>query len=659
MSLALLLILPLAPSPQETLFVDESETYGVSFKHGDSAFAYAMGGGSAWFDYDNDGDQDLFAANTDGRHELYRNINGVQFEIATEGSGLKNPSVDGTIGVIAADYDGDGWVDLFLASTNANRLMQNQGDGTFVDRAFEEGVASSSWSAAAAFADFDLDGDLDLYVGNYVESLNFPYHYGGPNQFYENLGPDASPRFVERAAELGVDDVDVFGPTVPGFPYISPEGQNTAGCTLSICTVDYDEDGDQDLLVGNDFGQWVTPNKLYRNDIDLGQGLAFTDVTVATGFDTDPHYNMGIAAADYDRDGDWDFYKSNLGDNLLLRNDGGTFSNVVYEAGPVSGVNDEGSLLLSSWGFVWADFDLDLDEDLYVVNGLIPAATFILNDTRAANDLHLNQGDGTFVRVAPEESGAADESVGRGVAPADVNRDGFMDFYVMNNGAAGVALPEDRSRLYIAQPDALDPSGQRRALQLELRAVKSPWQAFGARVTAEVGGWTLKRQVLCDPVFVSSAAREVHFGVGTAVEVGRVTVDWPSGTEQRLVGVPAGAQLVVVEPTVLATDLAPIALVAGSEPRAELRLGVANTDANAKDAAVLFTVRLGASGPLVYTGLESVALAGDESTDVVHTIPVDPAVIALLQGQGLSLDVRAYVGESGAIDSRRRVDLLP
>lgn len=655
----LLALLPAFPATQQTLFVDSTDQYGVGFQHFDYAFAYAMGGGVAWIDFDNDGDEDLFCANTDGRHELFRNDGAPTFTPVAPSSGLISPLVTGTIAAVAADYDGDGWIDLYLPSTSVNRLMQNQGDGTFVDRAAVDGADSSYWSSSASFADFDRDGDLDVYVGNYVDVLNFPYHYGAPNQFYENLGSAAPKRFVERAAELGVDDTAVFGPTVPGYPYLSPEGQATAGCTLSICTLDADEDGDPDLMVGNDFGEWVTPDKYYRNDSDAQNGLAFTDVSTATGFDQRPHYNMGIAGADYDHDGDWDFYKSNLGDNLLLRNDGGLFTDVVYQAGPVSGLNEDGSKLLSSWAFSWSDFDLDLDEDLYVVNGLIPAASFILNDSRAENDLHLNQGDGTFVRVDPAVSGAGDDGAGRGLGVCDVNRDGFLDLYVMNNGALGVGQQGDRCRLYIADPAALDPSGQRSAVQLRLRGTVSPWEAIGARLVADVAGEELRRQVLADPVFVSSSSREVHFGLGTAPELERVRIDWPAGTHQELVGVPGGAQLEVFEPQVLVADFAPLLTGVGTAPALQLLVQVENTTGAPRGVVVYFDLRIGAGGPPLLQQVLTDTVAAGSSGNVGFTLPVDPALLALASGLGLELDARAYVASGGAIDSRRRVDPVP
>ncbi|QDU65805.1 CRTAC1 family protein [Engelhardtia mirabilis] len=644
-----------APTQAQTWFTDQSDAYGVGYKHVDGNFSYAMGGGAAWFDYDNDGDEDLLATNSFGRHDMFRNDGGVFTEVTVE-SGVELGYITDTIGVMAGDYDGDGWIDVYLTNSGANILFHNNADGSFTDVAAAEGVAGDDWSSCSAWGDWDKDGDLDLYVGNYVDSLNFPYHFGGVNRYYENQGDVVGPRFVERAAELGIDDFALFGPSISGFPYISPEGQATAGCALSICSIDWDEDGDQDILVGNDFGQWVTPNKLYRNDLDLGGGLAFTDITEETNFDERPHYNMGINGADYDHDGDWDFYKSNLGDNLLLRNDKGLFADATYTAGVASGETADGTLLVSSWSIQWADFDLDTFEDLYVSNGVIPAAPFIKNDPRAANDLYLNDGDGTFTEVADELSGAADDGAGRGVAMCDVNRDGLLDFYLMNNGAPGVGIQSDFCRLFVANPAMVDPANG--FLQLRLRGTTSNWEAFGSRIDALVDGVVLKRQLLGDPVFLCSSSREVHFGLGTASEVESVQIHWPQGTFQEIVGVPRNLQLEIFEPQVLMSGLQPTEFD-GANKVVRFKVDLASVAAGDEAYGVLLQVRFGEGGPIVHQASAGGVLGGGGSTTQTFEVPVTPSIIAAITGQGFEFDVRAYVVAGTAVDSRRNVDPIP
>lgn len=635
---------------QTTKFLEVGEAWGIDFRHFDGAFSYAMAGGVAWFDFDNDGDEDLFCSSSQGRPSLYRNDGPGQFTDVGVAAGLVQAAFSEDIGVIALDYNADGWQDLYITSAQINRMFQNQGDGTFVEVAGALGIDSNRWSACAAAADFERDGDLDLYVGNYVDVLNFPFHFGEPNELFINTGTPQAPSFQDEASALGVDDTTTFGPSLPEYPqYVSPEGLPTAGCTLSICTLDYDEDGDADLMVGNDFGEFVSVNRQFRNDLDQGAGLAFTSIEEATNFDERPHYNMGIVGADYDHDGDWDFYFSNLGDNLLLRDDGGSYTDQTFSAGPVEGQSKiDPSALLSSWGIVFEDLDNDTWADLYVVNGLIPAATFIYNDFRAKNGLHLNNADGTFSEVPYAESGADDEGAGRGVAVHDVNRDGWLDFYVMNNGAPGVGLPDDRSRMYVNQMVLEHP--ERDFLQLRLRARnKGNWQAFGSRVEIESEGLVQKRQVLCDPVFLSGSSREVHFGLGVDPIVERIDIQWASGTFQRLVSIPSRLQVELLEPLAILESV--------GRPVYDAQLGalpviakLRNSGGQDQLAGVLFQFYASATGNFITQVVGGTVVPAGQSADVTAQVPLDPATFANFQGVGIEL--RAYAIAADAVDSR-------
>jgi hypothetical protein len=633
------------PEAREPWFRDISAQTKTLFEHEDGFFSYAMGSGLAWIDIEEDGDEDLLLLSSSGSGAVLRN-DGAAFADVSATSGIAATAENSVIGVICADYDQDGFTDAYYCKTGPNSLYRNLG-GTFVDVAEETHCAGpGAWSTSASFADFDLDGDLDLYVGNYIRQLNFPYHFGSPNFLFENRGPLAPEHFVEVARELDVDNTGTFGPSVPGFPYISPQGQPTAGCTLATCTHDYDEDGDPDLMVGNDFGIWVLPNALYRND-QSGGGMLFTDVSSATGFDTRPHYNMGIAPADYDHDGDWDFYKSNLGDNLLLRNDGGVFVDATYVAGPVSGVSADG-LLISSWGIVFQDLDNDSFEDLLVANGYIPAATFIDNEVRAEDHLWRNRGDGTFEKVAGYSSGMADEGPGRAVACSDWNGDGKLDYYLQNNGADYVAYPGDKSRLFLNVHPA-----EGAWLELDLVGRISNREGFGTRIDAEIPGTLFKRQVTCDPVFLSNPTRMVHLGLGAAERVSQLTVRWPSGIVQHWLDVPARQRLELREPAVTVVALQPLSYAAGA---ITLAATLENHDAHPQEVQATFRAMPAGFEEVVELNVQATLPAGATQT-VAAAVSVSAAAYADLQGAPVHVRVDALA--DGSKDSAQAELVVP
>ncbi|MEM7305698.1 MAG: CRTAC1 family protein [Planctomycetota bacterium] len=642
----------IAAKSRDAWFRDASKSLGVEFDHDDSKSNYTIGSGSAWFDMDADGDEDLFVQNSTGPHALYRK-DGLTFTDVIEGSGITNLSGNESMGVAVADYDADGLQDVYLCNADRNTFFVNTGGGVFVEDAIALGLAAGhAWSVGASWADFDVDGDLDLYVGNYVVQFNFPYHYGAPNALLENRGPGASPWFEDVGPALGVDNSGVFGPSVPGFSYVSPEGETTAGCTLATGTLDWDEDGDPDLQVGNDFGLWVLPNALYRNDLSGGV-MSFTDVSAATGFDTRPHYNMGIYPADFDHDGDWDFYNSNLGDNLLLRNDGGVFVDGTYDAGPISGKIIRGFeiLKLSSWGIIWEDFDNDTWEDLVVVNGFIPAASFIVNEKRSPNHFWQNQGDSTFLQVPAFFNGVADEGAGRSVTKADVNGDGLLDFYLQNNGSVYVTHTKDRSRLFMNTGMQSTPGHW---IEMDLVGRIGHPDALGVRVDLHLPGTVLKRQRLGDPVFLGSPSRMVHFGLGAAASIDRIELHWPSGVQQTLRDVASDQRVELLEPAVTGEGVQP------ADYQGEvltLAVSVQNHDEVDQPVAVLFEVRDAADGSLFFQSAGNATVPAGSTATVSAAQAIPTAVYAAYQG--LSVEIHADVAATGSLDQDMQVQALP
>ncbi len=651
--LVLHVLMPTSASAQ--VFTDASDEAGVTFKHAEGFATFMMAGGSAFLDVDADGDDDLLITRGNGQHGLFENVDGVFADI-TAGSGLDTVVVLDVLGLAVGDANADGLPDVYLTAHGENAMLVNLGGGVFADVTAAWGLADiPMFSSSAAWADFDRDGDLDLYVGNYLAVISFPYHGGAPNRLFVNIGTATEPFFEERAHGLGVAGWTTYGEPWPGFEFGAPGPDlATAGCTLSVCTADYDDDGDADLLIGNDFGMFVAPNVLYRNDTPPGGPLAFTDVSTETGWNAVWQYNMGVNPSDYDGDGDWDFYLSDLGANALLRNDDGVFTPVTAQAGPVEGLNEAGDLLLTSWGTLFADFDNDGWEDLYVVNGFIPAASFIANEVRAPNHLWRNLGDGTFALVP--DSGLEDEGVGRGVTLSDVNADGRLDLHLMNNGDLAFSAPSDRCRLFVNQGSADAAGGGATtgstttggAVTLRLAAVFGHPEALGARVDAWVGEHRMRRQLRADPVFLSSASRLLHFGLGESDVLDRLTVDWPSGTHQELFDLASGA-VQLEEPRLLAGD-----------PRHELQPGtvalllpVTNQDPLEHTASVVWTLALG--DQTWDLGETSVPVAGRSTARVIVVAPVPPEARALLAAGAGTLTATVTDETSAAIDQARLV----
>lgn len=634
---------------QNQHFTDLAPAKGVDLLPIPGDNTVGMSGGMAWVDYDNDGDEDLFCPSGNGANRLFRNDAG-DFNEVTQDAQVETTLLN-SVGASAADFDQDGWVDIYLTNRGPNGLLRNLADGSFEEVAEANGVLAPGWSTSASWADFDLDGDLDLYVGNYIKQIQFPYHIGDPNNLYINQGAGASPRFVDRAEELGVDNRTVFTEEpdidVNGF-YLNPFplGEDTAGCTLSVCTADYDEDGDPDLLVGNDFGAWIVSDRLFRNDFEAGNGLAFSDVTEETGFDPRPLYNMGINAADYDHDGDWDFYFSNLGDNVFLRNDGGVFTEVADQAGVLDGVDPGSGLLITSWGTIWGDFDNDGWEDLLVVNGFVPAAPFITNEKDAHNSLFMNDGDGTFTRLDSELSGIADAGAARGVGMTDVDFDGWLDFYVADNGFDAVIEDGDQNRLYRNNRSLGDADNQ--WLELRLRGTRSNLEGLGARVEAEVAGDTLKRLVLGDPVYISSGSRMVHFGLGKSPRVDRLRVIWPSGTVQQWVDVRAERQLEFREASVLLRKLkAPRLTSQGMQLTAQ----IANLGGSDSSYEMSFELLRPGGQVVGLTAIESGTIGANELGEVQTVFALNQVQIQALAGE--RVDIRVRLRSQRAMDSER------
>jgi enediyne biosynthesis protein E4 len=474
--------------------------------------------GAAWGDIEGDGDLDLYLPHHTAPAQLWVNLGGMFLDQAAE-RGVNNGGITG-LGAAFADYDNDGDQDLYVTNDGPNRLYQNDGTGRFLDVAPAAGVADDRAATSASWADYDNDGHLDLYVVNYGRcggaDIEKTLQYHG-DVLYHNEGNGT---FTDRTVLLGPPDA-------------------TLGAGFQAAWFDYDHDGDQDLYLANDFvGPKPRPNVLWRNDGPDGSGgWRFTDVSQPsqTGVSIN---TMGIGVGDYNRDGTLDLALSNIRDNVLFRNNAnGSFSNVAHPAGvarPDQNVTDRSI----TWGLGFFDLNLDGWEDLYIAAGSLGYETEVRPQP---NELFVNRGGGRFLDLSVP-SRTAYPDMNRGVAFADYDRDGRMDMFLVSHGGPVRLLRNVTPR---------NQDGTRyHWLGVDTVGTMSNRDGCGARLSSRLKkGPTLVRQVFCGSTSLSSGSDPtVHFGLGSWRSVKRLTIEWPSGSRQVLRNVKGDRLITVTEP---------------------------------------------------------------------------------------------------------------
>ena len=449
------------------------------------------GRGSAWGDYDNDGDEDIVAVGTYQPHVLYRNNGDGTFTNVAEQAGIADPR--GGWGSLFADYDNDGYLDLYItrggwSGAAENTLYHNNGDGTFTDVTHTAGVADPQSSFCAAWADYDNDGYLDLYIADGVIGD------GAANVLYRNNGDGTFTNIAEIA------------------------GVANTGNSLGTAWGDYDKDGYIDLHVVN-FGQ---SNVLYRNN---GDGT-FTDVTSIAGMTLPVTDAFVTFFLDVDNDADLDIFISNSGSfqafiagqitgaaphdgdrQVLYRNNGdGTFTDVTRESG-----------LYHAFGAMGANFG-DIDSDGYLDIYLATGAPQMGRLERDA--LFRNNGDGTFTD-ATLALGLGNIGKGHGVTFGDVDTDGDVDIYVPVGGAF---IGDQWHNLFYQNTGTGN-----NWLTLKLVGVKSNRDGIGAKVTLRVGDSVIYREVSGGCGFGSTNSLSLEIGLGKHTKVDTLEIVWPSG----------------------------------------------------------------------------------------------------------------------------------
>ena len=539
MPMLLLALLLAAPPARALHFVEVAKEAGIDFRYvnGASPQRYlpeAMGSGAAFFDADNDGYLDLFIVNGAylGREPgpeapvdaLYHNLSNGTYENVTARAGVGDPSYG--MGAATADYDNDGDQDLYIANFGPNRLYQNQGKGRFIDRTDSAGVGDEGWGTSAAFADGDLDGDLDLYVANYldfkIENNKVCLQAGVPAYCPPTAYPGASGVYYRNEGNGKFSDFTHQA----GF-------YTTQGRQLGAVFADYDLDGDPDLFIASD----KTPNFLFQNQ---GQGH-FSEVGitagVAFGNEGAAESAMGADWGDYDRDGRPDIAMTTfqwVGLALYHNDGGGFFSYASYEAGVGAP-----SLPYLGMSADFLDADNDGHLDLFVANGhLDPNVREYDSAARYAqkNLLFRNTGKGTFVEVSDSAGpGLQLERVGHGAALGDYDNDGDMDIFISVSDTTRCSLLRNEG------------NAGSHFLSIETVGVASNRDGVGARIRVQAGDLVQTEEVRSNRGYLSSSDRRVHFGLGAHRVADQVEIRWPGGAVQVLKNVAADQFLKVRE----------------------------------------------------------------------------------------------------------------
>lgn len=512
---------------------------GIDFRHengaeGSKLLPETMGSGCAFIDYDNDGDQDLLLINSGKRSQqsflgdspgclLYANDGFGHFEDVTSQAELTQP-IDGT-GVAVGDFDNDGWDDVFVAAVGKNHLYQNLGDGRFVDVTDRLGLGGDdgAWSTSCGWFDYDNDGDLDLFVCNYLdwsfaldESAPFRFAtgeraYGRPQSFggadpylYRNEGDGT---FRSIASEVGI------------------VSRSRGSKALGVTFADIDGNGWLDIYVAND----TTPNQLFLNQQGLFfdeyaglQGVALSNQSKATGA-------MGVDVGPIGRKGDQAVVVGNFTNETtslyVKQDDELTYTDRAQEFGVATD-----TLSKVTFGVFFVDYDLDGRLDIFATNGhlepdierVVPGETY-----RQPSQLYWNTGspDGPFrfLRATRELTGPKlfQSIVGRGASYSDIDADGDLDFCVSEVGGA--------PRLFL---NGLDLGHN--WIRFQLIGVKGNRNAIGAKVIVRANGETIERTVMPTRSYQSQVELPVTIGLGKNESVQEVVIEWPDGQSQTV-----------------------------------------------------------------------------------------------------------------------------
>jgi hypothetical protein len=530
----------LAAAVPSATFVDVTEGSGISWRHsnGKSADHYLVEtttGGVGFLDFDNDGLLDIFLVNggeTPGAHSdrpvrcaLYRNLGGGKFVDVAQKAGVADLPLYG-MGVAAADYDNDGFTDLYVTGYPASALFHNNGDGTFTNVTSQSGMQNNGeWAASAAWFDYDRDGRLDLFVANYVK---FSYadrkrclfgneptycaqteYQGATSRLFHNEGNGT---FMDVTAQAGIGDL--------------------SGRGLGVMAVDADGDGWPDIFVARD----ASPNLLLinqRNGTFVDKGI---EAEVAYNPDGVARSGMGVDAGDLNGDALPDFVVTNFDSEyhaLYLSHRGGPYKEATVSSGLARYTRR-----YVGWGVRFLDFNNDGALDLMIANGHIHERIAMSNQEIGYREpilLLANDGSGTFRKIEVPGNPAFEAGIlGRGLASGDFDNDGFPDAIIVNLNERPVLLHNA-----VAHNNSW--------VGIKLQGVHCNRDAIGARLTLRYSNGSLTRWITGGGSFLSSSDKRIVFGLGSAQQTGTLEIVWPDGVGQTAQNLKVSTYNTIVE----------------------------------------------------------------------------------------------------------------
>ncbi|MFT6336371.1 MAG: hypothetical protein ACI86M_001158 [Saprospiraceae bacterium] len=491
-------------------YTDVSISSGVGFVHQGQVDSYDMGvgTGAAWFDYDNDGWQDLYITNRVGANKLFRNLGNGTFSDVALSLGVEDIANDGA-GVVAGDINNDGHIDLYLANSDNNILYKNNGDNSFTDITITAGldIMGPNRSTSATFGDYNNDGFLDLYIAHHMGIMSTGIG-STKDYFFINNGD-------ETFADVSQTLLDTTYLVNPGF---------IGGWS------DIDGDNDQDLIVINDCP--LGPGTLYGTLIFENEGGThpvndwMLPESSPTLIGDDCAHGMGLAIGDPDRDGDFDILYSNVGYLKYFINENGVFTE-----------NDTAGFDIQtdgyfSWGCSFLDYDNDGWQDVSVAIGALP---LVGEYPDQESQFFKNNTDGTFTDIAPT-LGLDDDARTRTIVHADYDKDGDLDLLMINYDDEVRLFRNDdvnsNNYLRVALESSLSaPNGI--GSKIEINTNDGVTQYFEMRAGSDLGG--------CNELFA-------HFGLGTATGVNYIKVKWLSGAESTVNNPSINSVVTVTEP---------------------------------------------------------------------------------------------------------------